>query len=100
MSTHPHDRDFTAINPPPAPKFPTPNEIRKRHAALAAPRVAAVVAAILSAVEKNGARQCVVLASWSIGDEDLIRAAIEPSGWMLEFGSDQQDGSWIKVAPR
>ena len=92
--------DFAAINPPSAPKFPTPDEIRKRHAALVAPRVNAVVAAIREAVEKNGARQCSVLASWSSGEEDLIRAAIEPSGWMLEFGSDQRDGSWIKVSPR
>lgn len=92
--------DFTATAPPSAPKFPTPDEIRKRHAALVAPRINAIVAAIREAVEKNGARQCYMLASWSSGDEDLIRAAIEPSGWMLEFGSDQRDGSWIKVAPR
>ena len=30
----------------------------------------------------------------------FIRAAIEPSGWMMEFGSDQREGTWIKVAPR
>jgi hypothetical protein len=90
----------TTFPVPPPPKFPTPDEIRKRHAALVAPRVNAVVAAIREAVEKNGARQCSVLASWASGDEDLIRAAIEPSGWRLEFGSDQRDGSWIKVTPR
>lgn len=100
MSDHPHDRDFTAINPPATSKFPTPDEIRKRHAALAAPRVNAVVEAIREAVEKNGARQCVVNVSWGSGDEDFIRAAIEPSGWMMEFGSDQREGTWIKVAPR
>ena len=90
----------TTFPVPPTPKFPTPDEIRKRYAALAAPRVNAVVEAIREAVEKNGARQCVVNVSWGSGDEDFIRAAIEPSGWMMEFGSDQREGTWIKVAPR
>lgn len=100
MSDHPHDRDFTAINPPSAPKFPTPDEIRKRHAALVAPRVNAVVAAIREAVEKNGAQRTLVDVRYEYADRDLIRAAVEPSGWTLTFNDDQRDGQSIEVSPR
>ena len=90
----------TTFPVPPSPKFPTPDEIRKRHAALVAPRVNAVVAAIREAVEKNGAQRTFVYVDCEYADRELIRAAVEPSGWTLTFNDDQRDGQSITVAPR
>ena len=37
---------------------------------------------------------------YEYADRDLIRAAVEPSGWALTFNDDQRDGQSITVAPR
>lgn len=95
-------RDSYAPNSAPAhpAKFPTPDEIRKRHAALVAPRVNAVVAAIREAVEKSGAQRTHVYVHYEYADRDLISATVEPSGWVLTFNDDQRDGQSIEVSPR
>ena len=89
-----------AIPNPTEDKFPTPDAIRRRHAALVAPRVNAVVSQIRTAVEARGARECMVHINVDFDIRDLVREAIEPSGWTVKFESDQREDSWVTVTPR
>ena len=89
-----------AVPNPTEDKFPTPDAIRRRHAALVAPRVHAVVSQIRVAIEARGARECTIRTDVDSDIRDLVREAIEPSGWTVKFESDQYEGSYVTVTPR
>lgn len=89
-----------AIPLPTEDKFPTPAEARAKHNAIAAPRIAAVIAKIRAAIENSDGSRVIVDVSWEMADRDAIRNIIEPSGWVVSFHYDQREGQCIEITPR
>lgn len=94
----PADTSFPV--PSSQPAFPTHAAVREKHAIVNAAMVNAIVERLRAEVTREGGHAATVSIDVPARARDAVRAIIEPSGWALEFGSDQRDGSWVTVRPR
>lgn len=81
-------------------KFPTPEELDAERAALVTPYVEKTLAEIRAALTKNGSGTVVDIAAAPAGAREELTRILNASKWATEFGSDQREGSWVRVTRR
>lgn len=79
--------------------FPTPDEIEAEREAAHGPDASRELAKIKVKLVQNGTLNTVVDLSPNCNDavRSLISQKLDKAGYVVEFGSGQRDGSWVRV---
>lgn len=76
--------------------FPTPAELAATRRAKASAEVRALLAKIRGMLERTGPGSTTIDAP-SMPAREEVQRILSTKGWMVEFGDDQRDGSWVRV---